>query len=225
MDYFNTSVQRDLMGRDEFNFAEFAKEIGMDGIYFTDYVAPVFCKSHSGEDGATQGDMAEGEIEFLGEGLIRTENDLHLMQFPDPNDDSYYDAAKRFVDQYGKERLSLYAAMRPLGLFNVIFSMPMMDFAVALKNNVPLINTMMDKYVEWNCRVIERLQTTGIDFILANCDMAFNSGPLISPISLREIFLPKMKIVADTFKIPWVFHSDGGLNKVFDDLLTLGMTE
>jgi len=81
----------------------------------------------------------------------------------------------------------------------------------------------MDKFVEWNYTVIEKLQTTGIDFILANCDMAFNSGPIINPVSFREIFLPKMKIVADTFKIPWVFHSDGDLNKVFDDLLTLGM--
>jgi uroporphyrinogen decarboxylase len=32
-----------------------------------------------------------------------------------------------------------------------------------------------------------------------------------------------MKIIADTIKIPWVFHSDGDLNLVFEDLLTLGM--
>jgi uroporphyrinogen decarboxylase len=223
MDYFNTSVQQDIMGRKDFSDAEFAKTIGMDGIYFTDYVAPTFCKSHTGEDGATQDCMADGDIEFLGEGLIRTEKDLHLMQFPDPNDDSYYDAAKRYVDRYGKEDLAIYAAMRPLGLFNVIFSMPMMDFAVALHENIALINTMMDMFIEWNCTVIEKLQKTGIDFILANCDMAFNSGPIVNPIAFREIFLPKMKIVADTFKIPWVFHSDGDLNKVFDDLLTLGM--
>ncbi len=211
------------MGRKDFSDTEFAKTIGMDGIYFTDYIAPVFCKSHTGEDGATTGGMDEGDIEFLGEGLIRTERDLHLMQFPDPNDDGYYDAAKRYVDKYGKEDLAIYAAMRPLGLFNVIFSMPMMDFAVALSENVTLINTMMDMFIEWNCTVIEKLQKTGIDFILANSDMAFNSGPLINPIAFREIFLPKMKIVADTFKIPWVFHSDGDLNKVFDDLLSLGM--
>ena len=223
MDYFNTSVQRDLMGRNDFTFAEFARKIDMDGIYFTDYVAPVFCKSHTGEDGATQGDMARGEIEFLGEGLIRTEKDLRLMQFPNADDESYYDAAKRFVDQFGNEDLALYAAMRPLGLFNVIFSMPMIDFSRALLTNVGLINTMMDMYVEWNCKVIEKLQGTGIDFILANCDMAFKTGPLLSPKHFREIFLPKMKIIADTIKIPWVFHSDGDLNLVLEDLLTLGM--
>lgn len=58
------------MGRNDFDIAEFADEIGMDGIYFTDYVTPVFCKSHSGNGEATQGDMAKGDIEFLGEGLI-----------------------------------------------------------------------------------------------------------------------------------------------------------
>jgi uroporphyrinogen decarboxylase len=223
MDYFNTPVQHDIMGSKNFTPAEFAQKIGMDGIYFTDYAAPVFCKSHTGEDGAHLGDMAEGEIDFLGEGLIRNEKDLHLMKFPDPDGDSFYDAAKRFVDLYGKGDLAIYAAMRPLGLFNVIFSMPMVDFARALLTNVSLINTMMDRYVEWNCTVIEKLQTTGIDFILANCDMAFKSGPLVSPKAFREVFLPKMKIVADTIKIPWVFHSDGDLNLVFEDLLSLGM--
>lgn len=224
MDYFNTSVQNNIMGRENFNKAEFAKTIGMDGIYFTDYVAPVFCKDHDGgEGGATQGDLGAGEIEFIGEGLIRTEKDLHLMKFPDPRDDSFYDPAKRFVDKYGKEDLALYASTRPLGTFNVIFSMPMMDFASALVYNPDLINTMMDIYVEWNCIMLEKLQATGIDFILANCDMAFNSGTIMSPTAFREIFLPKMKIVADTIKIPWVFHSDGDLTNVLDDLLTLGM--
>lgn len=223
MDYFNTSVQSDLMGRDDFDLAEFAHDIGMDGIYFSDYEAPVFCKSHSGEDGATQADMGGG-IEFLGEGLIRSDKDLHWMKFPDPKNDGFYDDAKRFVDQYGKTDLALYATMRPLGLFNVLFSMPMMDFAVALRDDLNLIHTMMDMYVEWNCTVIEKLQTVGIDFIMAYCDMAFKSGPFISPQSLREVFLPKMKIVADSIKIPWVFHSDGDLNLVFEDLLTLGMS-
>jgi hypothetical protein len=53
--------------------------------------------------------------------------------------------------------------------------------------------------------------------------MAFKTGPLLSPKHFREIFLPKMKIIADTIKIPWVFHSDGDLNLVLEDLLTLGM--
>ena len=35
--------------------------------------------------------------------------------------------------------------------------------------------------------------------------------------------MPKMKMVADTIKIPWAFHSDGDLTIVMEDLLSLGM--
>lgn len=35
--------------------------------------------------------------------------------------------------------------------------------------------------------------------------------------------LPKLKTVADKISIPWIFHSDGNLMSILDDLLPLGM--
>ena len=224
MDYFNDDVKHKIMGRKEIDEAEFAQKIGMDAIYTTDYVAPVFCKSHhDGQEAAMRAGADGGEPDFLGEGIIRSDKDLGKMIFPDPHDERYYDSAKRFIDRYGKSDLALYAMLRPLGLFNVIFSMPMTDFSDALFDNPAMIDHMMDRFIEWNCVVIEKLQTLGFDFFLCCNDMAFKTGTFVSPDMLREIFLPKMKIAADTIKLPWVFHSDGDLSKVMDDLLTLGM--
>ena len=53
--------------------------------------------------------------------------------------------------------------------------------------------------------------------------MAYKEGPLVSPQVFREVFLPKMKVVADAIKLPWAFHSDGNLTIVMEDLLTLSM--
>jgi len=63
----------------------------------------------------------------------------------------------------------------------------------------------------------------GFDFIATYNDMAYKEGQLVSPQVLREVFLPKMKIVAEAIKLPWAFHSDGNLTIVMEDLLTLGM--
>ena len=117
----------------------------------------------------------------------------------------------------------MYAGLRPFGMFNTIYSMPMMDFAVALRDNRKLIDTMMDMFIEWNLVVIEKIQTLGFDFIAAYNDMAWKEGPLVSPQVFREVFLPKMRIAADAIKLPWAFHSDGDLTIVMEDLLTLGM--
>jgi len=222
-DYVDNIVKQKIMGTAEIDEAEFANKIGMDAIYFADYSTPLFCKNHSGDEAEAKAYGLTGEPEFIGEGLIRTEKDLDKIILPDPHDEIFYDPAKRFMEKYHDKDLAIYAGLRPFGMFNTIFSMPMMDFAFALRDNLGLINTMMDIFIEWNLIIIEKLQGLGIDFIIAYNDMAFKSGPLISLQDFREIFLPKMKIVAEAIKIPWAFHSDGDLSLVMEDLLTLGM--
>ena len=46
---------------------------------------------------------------------------------------------------------------------------------------------------------------------------------MFSPQVLHELFLPRLKRLTDTLSLSWVYHSDGDLTKIFDDLLTLGM--
>ena len=84
----------------------------------------------------------------------------------------------------------------------------MMYFAVALRDNRKLIATMMDIFIKWNLVVIEKIQALRVDFITAYNDMAWKEGPLVSPQVFMEVFLLKMKIVADTIKVLWGFHSE-----------------
>ena len=222
MDYVDMIVKEKIMGKKEIDEAEFARKIGMDGIYFTDYVAPVFYKNKNGEE-ISSAIGASGEPEFIGEGIIRTQKDLDKIVLPNPHEESFYDPAKRFMERYHDKDLALYATLRPFGMFNTIYSMPMMDFAFAIRDNIELINTIMDIFIEWNLAILEKLQQLEIDFIMTFNDMAYKSGPLVSPQVFREVFMPKMKMVADTIKIPWAFHSDGDLTMVMEDLLSLGM--
>ncbi len=222
VDSIDNVVKQKIMGADEIDEAELAYKIGMDAICFTEYSAPVFCRSHDGGEMQSQAGTS-GETEFLGEGLIRSEKDLAKMVLPNPQEESFYEPARRFLERYHNKDLGIFAMLRPFGMFNVIYSMPMMAFAFAVRDNLKLIDTMMDIYVEWNIAVIEKLQGLGVDFFFACNDMAYKEGPLVSPQVFREVFLPKMKAVADAIKIPWAFHSDGNLTVIMEDLLTLGM--
>ncbi len=217
-DWIDDHVKQDLLkamdapGLDD---AEFAGRLGMDAICFAAerYLAPQFCKTAIGADGR--------EI-LTDEGLLQTDADLDKMVLPDLSDASYFDEAKRYLDTYGNQDLAIFFGIRP-GMMNTIYSMGWMDFSIALAENVNLVETIFDRYIDWNCELVEKMQVLGFDFITAYDDIAYNSGPMFSPQVLRELFLPRLKRLADTINLPWVYHSDGDLSRIFDDLLTLGM--
>jgi uroporphyrinogen decarboxylase len=204
------------MGYDSLDDAQFHTKMGMDAICYAedDYMAPQFCKKIIDEQGAAH---------LLGEGLIKSEKDFEeIFVLTDPNKPGYFNKAKRYVDRFGNSDLAIFAGMRT-GMMNTIFSMGLMEFSTALYGNVKLIETMLDRYIDWNIRVAEGLIEAGIDFLVCYDDIAFNSGPIFSPKVFREIFLPRMKRFADTLTIPWVYHSDGDVSIIFDDLLSMGM--
>lgn len=225
VDCVDHGIRQRLMGRNDFDEIDLARKLNMDGIYFGEFCAPLFTKPHTrASAGATTSDSEGGWGNYIGEGIIRTEDDLTKIVLPDPRDESFYDPAKKFIDRYGHSDLAIYSIVRPFGLFNILYSMPMTDFAKALYKRRPMVEKMMDIFIEWNIEVLTRLQRLGrLDFFLACNDMAFTSGPMVSPDTFRGLFLPKMKLAAQAINIPWAFHSDGDLALVMDDLLTLGM--
>ncbi len=217
VDWIDAAAKKKLMramGAPALDEADFAIRLDMDALCCSSeaYLAPAFCKKAIG---------ADGREHLTDEGYIQTDNDLSRMVMPELRDD-FFDAARLFIDTYGNKDLALFCGLRP-GMMNTIYSMGWMGFSIALAENVQLVETIFDRYIEWNCELVEKLQPLGFDFLVAYDDIAYNSGPMFSPQVLRELFLPRLKRLADVFTIPWVYHSDGDLSRIFDDLLTLGM--
>ncbi len=206
----------EALGYESLDDAQFHAKMGMDAICYAedDYLAPQFCKKIFDEHGVAH---------LQGEGLITNEKEYNeFFILSDPKQADFFDKAKRYVDRYGDSDLAIFAGMRT-GMMNTIFSMGLVGFSYALYKNVKLIETMLDRYIDWNIRVAEGLTAAGVDFLTCYDDIAFNSGPFFSPDVFRDIFLPRMKRFAETLTIPWVYHSDGDLNILFDDLLSMGM--
>ncbi|NIS70602.1 MAG: hypothetical protein GTO12_17155 [Proteobacteria bacterium] len=217
-DWIDEGIRKKLclvFGEETLDDAEFAKRIGFDAIDFQG-----FCHACPIADVTVMD--ASGRIMYTGKGLVKTEKDLDRLTFCDPRDDRNYEEAKRFVERYGHEDLALYAGLRS-GMMATIFSLGWEGFSDTLYENVALVETLMDRYIEWNCAVAEKLQSIGFDFFIVYDDIAYKAGPMFSGEVLRGIFLPKLRALAQTFRIPWVFHSDGDLSPILDDLLSLGM--
>ena len=205
-------IQVQIMGREDFTPAELAAELGLDGIN-VDFLPPLFAE--------TRRTVAR---EFIARPLLTSPDALSLMEFPDATEPAFYDEAKRLVDA-NRGQYAVGGRIR-LGVSPTLMSMGLEAFSYALYDHPGLVETIIDRYADWTVQVVERLPEVGVDFVWSFDDMAYKTGPMFSPQMFREIFLPRLKKVADAIHatgLPWIFHSDGNLMPVLDDLLTLGM--
>lgn len=194
--------------------AEEEKEIstflGRDNITFN-AIAPEFCDKTLGADG----------VYYYGRGHIRTEADLGLLQLPDPARDGTFQAAERFLAQKGDFAA---CAVSRLGLASTYLSLGMQNFFTQVIENPPFVLAVLKKYTQWAKAVLPRLCRMGFDFLWICDDIAYKTGPMISPAMYRNLFLPHLKEVAEAITIPWLCHSDGNLLPLMEDWLRLGQS-
>lgn len=162
-----------------------------------------------------------GGVNYVAEGLLKTKDDLKAVKLPDPNADSFYDPAVNFLERHKKDYLAL-VNMR-FGIATTYLSMGIENFSLALYEDLDFVTTLLDTFSEWSAEVAKHVHDIGFDAILVADDLAFKTGPLFSPQVVRELFLPRMRKVASNFRLPWIYHSDGNIMPLLDDLVTLGM--
>lgn len=100
-------------------------------------------------------------------------------------------------------------------------------FYLALLQNPELIARMFEKVGSIQLAVAEKL--TSFDHVGAlriSDDIAYNARTLVSPKHLRTYFFPWLKKLADLCKsrnLPLIYHSDGNLADVLEDIIAAGV--
>jgi len=161
-------------------------------------------------------------MDIISDGLIKTEADLKKIVLPDPESDDFYKPARDFVSRYRGTGKALAITTR-MGISNTYLSMGIEHFSLMLYDNPGLVLKLLDIFIDWACKAVSKINGLGFDFMIVPEDLAWKQGPMFSPKTIRELFIPRMKKVAEKIKVPWIYHSDGNLLPILDDLLTLGM--
>jgi uroporphyrinogen decarboxylase len=172
--------------------------------------APVYASKHPGKDGRL----------FYGEGMLKTSADLAMLRLPDPGDDALYAEAERFAANRGDYALGLSTRA---GIFPTMLGLGLEAFGIALFEDRPLVEAVLDCYFDWCAAVVARICSLGFDFIVTTDDMAFKTAPFFSPALFREVVMPRYRRLAEAITVPWIIHSDGNILPFLDDLLTLGI--
>ncbi|MFQ5628964.1 MAG: uroporphyrinogen decarboxylase family protein [bacterium] len=159
-----------------------------------------------------------------GKGVITNFDEFERFAFPE----------KSTIDYSRFERIGplLPEGMGVIGQYGDIFTlvwelMGFEEFSLALFMNPALIRAMFDKIGGLIFSMFEYFaQNDRVDILWYSDDIAFAGGLLISPDALRQYFFPwlnKIGELAKTYDKPFIYHTDGVLFEVFDDIIACGV--
>jgi uroporphyrinogen decarboxylase len=158
----------------------------------------------------------------VGNGIIRTRDNLEFLKLPDPTALDVYSAAEEFCANKGEYAAALQIR---LGIGSTLISMGLDGFAYAMVDDPELVEIVLSTYVDWSKAAVESLVGAGFDLVWAFDDVAGNLGPLFSPKLYREMVIPHLMRAAQAIRdmgVPWISHSDGDMNPILEDWLSLG---
>jgi uroporphyrinogen decarboxylase len=203
-------------GIDEMDARDYRDEIAISRLLQRDHICyrafpPIPAERLLGSDG----------IPYYGDGAIKTPRDLEQLALPDPHGEEMWGDADAFLAGAGDYATCVVTRM---GLASTYLAMGMESFSLSLYDQPQFVEAVMERYADWAIVVAQEASRRGFDFLWTADDLAFKTGPLLSPEMFRRIFLPHMRRVAAAIDIPWVFHSDGDLGELLPDLVDLGIS-
>ena len=159
-----------------------------------------------------------------GAGIITSVNDFEAYQWPEICDRHFvhFEEAQRYLPQ----------GIKIVGQYGDIFTwtweiMGFETFSIALVENPELVRLMHEKIGSIVYGLFDRMVTfDNIGALFYSDDIAYYSGLLCAPRVFREHLFPWMRKIADLCKahnIPFIYHTDGRIWEVMDDLIELGV--
>lgn len=100
-----------------------------------------------------------------------------------------------------------------------------MQFSIDLYENPARLHQWARSLMDYSLDRAKKLVDAGCDFIVVPSDIAANQGPFISPQHCREFIFPYLNELFEFIHgqgLPVIFHTDGNLMPILDDLIALG---
>lgn len=201
----------DLFSSPYYTPVELARAIGLDGIGMYLFLRHEGIKHDI--DGRT----------MIQQGGITSWADAERIKLPDPDDEALYEPYREFVKRNRDTGLALFTFLN-LGSDPVILGMGLENFAIATYEQPEMVAYLLDLYTDWYAKAVSHLCDTGLDFLWFGDDIAYKTAPYVSPRMFHDLILPRFRKVAQQCRLPWIYHSDGNLFPIMDDLLSLGMS-
>jgi uroporphyrinogen decarboxylase len=242
-DSLDKQIKSAFMGRPVVSLkdeVDFAVAAGYDFVLFEMGLRPLWrSRALSGKEGAAANPVlrverarysvindADNERAWAneGKGVITGAKEFEEFGWPTVNDFDFsvLTDVEKYLPSGMKALVTVDGVYTPVWLL-----MGGESFYRALIQNPAFITRMFERVGAMQYSLIEKIVSYDtVGALRINDDIAYNSGTLVSPKHLRQYFFPWLQKVGDLCKkrdVPFIFHSDGNLTPVLDDIIAAGV--
>lgn len=157
------------------------------------------------------------------EGPIKTIDDARAYQPPDPDAPHRLSRLRSVVERYKGKRAILFHH-RAAFMWSA-YLMGIDNLLLAMIAEPEFAETLMDKVLEANMRVVRNAIRAGAEVVVLGDDYAHNTGPLMSPALFEKMILPRLQKMVSLIKSEGAFcikHSDGNIYPILDMIVSTG---
>jgi uroporphyrinogen decarboxylase len=150
-------------------------------------------------------------------------------QLEGPLTEKYCKLVKKFyrrINKKHKDKIFVAVTNDLAGIFeSASQGMGMTYYSKMLHNNPKFIQEVHEVYAQFTANVYKSYMDEGAELFIESGDLAYHTGPMMSPKKYNELLLPAYKIITDTVhergrKI--VLHSDGQITPLLDFIVNCG---
>ena len=159
-----------------------------------------------------------------GTGIITTRQDLERFPWPEPHE---FDNAQAFHEIAACLRPGMKIIAYQGHIFTPVWEMMGFEaFCFALREDPALVGALFERVGTIQTAIFQRV----IDFPAVAAvwwpdDIAYTGGLMLAPTVFRQYLFPWLRRMGDVCAargLPWIFHSDGDLRQVIEDLIGCG---
>jgi len=159
-----------------------------------------------------------GEVHgFPIDGAIHNRAEFEAYVPPKADKPGRYDNLKKLLDKYGDEKAVILHLNDVWSLPSRM--MPFEDFLIMIMDDPELVVDIVKMTVDAQIELAKGAREAGCEFIYTGDDVAYVSGPMISPAMFEELFVPELKRVFKAYRDLGFYilkHTDGYIMSLLD---------
>ncbi len=173
-------------------------------------------------------DEKTGKVMQVADRSVKTRQDFEALTFD--SDRQIMDAvkyAKEYKDTVKRRNSKIGVAPLYGCIMQTLyeFVIGMNDFMMMVYEDRDLVEEILEIETQHYVRMTKAFVEAGVDFVWPADDVAFNTGLFIPPKIMKEMWVPRMARIfepAVNAGIPVMFHSDGRIDDIVEDLIEMG---
>jgi uroporphyrinogen decarboxylase len=158
---------------------------------------------------------------------VTSASQVRSFSFPNPLADGRFTKAERDIARFKKDYFVI--GDLELTMFEMAWHMVGLEkFMVDLVSGEEYVEVLFDRIKKWTISVGKKLVELGVDGIWTGDDVGAQNGMLISPRLWRQLFKPRLAEIFQELRgvnpdVLIMYHSDGAVAPILDDLIEIGM--